>query len=126
MDLIDSWLRPVVRIAWRTSVWCVVWAHLAPWVALAALGVVLRTTIGAAQGFHAGRAAAVSNLPCPRGHRSELHGIFECRCGALFAGWAFENCPICHEGCGYVTCEHCGLAVKNPIVQALEPRRWTP
>lgn len=122
MEYIDAWVRPVLRATWQ----CLFLALVMPWIVLAALRLALRVAGAAVQGFRAGKAAAVSELVCPRGHRSQLHGIFECRCGALFAGWAFESCPICHEGCGYVTCEACGLAVKNPIIQALEPRRLLP
>jgi hypothetical protein len=126
MGMIDAWIRPSLRVAWRITALSLFAALVGPWILFATIRLVVRTVYAGIQGFRAGKAAAVTHLPCPRGHRSELHGIFECRCGALFAGWAFESCPVCHEGCGYVTCEHCGLAVKNPIVQALEPRRWIP
>jgi hypothetical protein len=43
--------------------------------------------------------------------------VFECRgCGGLFAGWVFGPCPICGAHCGYTTCEHCGMAIRNPFV----------
>jgi hypothetical protein len=57
------------------------------------------------------------DIRCPRGHRSETRGVFECRgCGGLFAGWVFQACPICGSSCGHISCEHCGLSIPNPFL----------
>jgi hypothetical protein len=61
--------------------------------------------------------ALTDDVRCARGHRVELRGEFECRsCGGLFAGWAYQHCPICGAACGHVACDRCGLAVRNPLV----------
>ena len=95
---------------------------VAPWVVVAILMAAIRLAFDARTAYAAGRAAYVERVRCPRGHESNLHGIFECRCGALFAGWGFGRCPVCAECCGYISCEHCGLAVQNPIVRVLLSR----
>ena len=113
-------LRLQARAILRWTLLALEWLLVLPWV-LAAVFVAMRDAISnARRAFRAGQAAFVDTVRCPRGHRSELHGVFECRCGALFAGWAFEQCPVCAESCGWITCEHCGLAVRNPIIMALE------
>ena len=53
---------------------------------------------------------------CPRGHEVPLYGIWDCHCGSRLEGWAFSQCPICHETAAYVPCPSCGLPVKNPIL----------
>ena len=98
-----------IRIAWALLV--------APWFlgALAyGLGRNSRELVATLTRF---RYAFPQSLRCPNGHESSLYGMFECRgCGGLFAGWAFDRCPICGDSCGYVACEHCGLAVTNPFL----------
>jgi hypothetical protein len=111
--------RTVARLAWSLGVLCLV----APWIAVAIVAAAARIVRAGVQAFRAARAALADSARCPRGHRSDLHGVFECRCGALFAGWAFEKCPVCNESCGYVSCEHCGLAVRNPVLVAIESSR---
>lgn len=101
-------LRLSVRLAWAMLV--------APWVigALAIAGV--RYVRRIAWLVTAVPRAAKDSLPCPRGHASELLGVFECRgCGGLYAGHAFQRCPICGSSAGHVMCEHCGLTVRNPM-----------
>jgi hypothetical protein len=95
---------------------------VAPWVVAAIVVAAARMALDARTAFAAGSAAFVDCVRCPRGHDSSLHGIFECRCGALFAGWGFGRCPVCAESCGYIGCEHCGLAVQNPIIRAVLTR----
>lgn len=114
-DAMSSRIRTVLRSALRL-VW---WGLVLPWIALALLHIVLR------------RAEATFCLPlayrtlfdhhgcCPRGHRTELRGVWECRgCGGLFAGIAFQACPVCGSGCGHIPCDEpgCGLAIRNPMV----------
>jgi hypothetical protein len=97
---------------------------IAPWIVFSFVAAGVRVVYSTVRGYRAARAALIQHALCPRGHRSDLLGVFECRCGALFAGWAFERCPVCYESCGYVSCEHCGLSVRNPVLVAIEPRRW--
>lgn len=95
-------------------------ALVAPWVLVAVLAAACRVVYRARRAYRAGRVALADTATCPRGHRSDLHGVFDCRCGALFAGWAFEACPVCGESCGFVPCERCGLSIRNPLIVALE------
>jgi hypothetical protein len=111
------------RIVFRMLTAMAVAVCVGPWVFGAVVGSALRTVRAARRAYRAGRVALVDTARCPRGHRSELHGLFECRCGALFAGWAFEECPVCAESCGYIACEQCGLSVRNPFIVALESNR---
>lgn len=113
-------LRLLVRVVLRWTIFVLEWLLVAPWLAGAFIVAALDAIANARRAFRAGQAAFADTVRCPRGHRSELHGIFECRCGALFAGWAFERCPVCAESCGWIGCEHCGLAVRNPVIVALE------
>ena len=107
----------VLGVILRLSLRVATVALIAPWVIFALLRRYWRACSNLA-GFLLGlRATFASHLRCPRGHLSSLHGVWECRtCGALFAGWAFQYCRVCGQSCGYVTCEHCGLAVKSPLM----------
>ena len=106
-------IRTVLRVL-RITVLVV---FVAPWVVLGLLGAMLNRIGALVTDFRILRLALESHLPCPHGHRSALHGVFECRgCGGLFAGWVFGSCPICGAHCGYTTCEHCGMAIRNPFV----------
>lgn len=86
-----------------------------PWILLGLIRhVVLRFRESKRQ-FRLLRLATATHLICPFGHRSALNGVFECRtCGVLFAGFAFQRCPNCSTSCGYTTCEHCGMSLRNP------------
>ena len=113
---------PFPTIRYQTIIrvfFALVWAWLvAPWVALAVAGGVVHFVWRAMRAASSLRYALSETLRCPAGHTSELQGVFECRsCGSLFAGWAFQACPTCGESCGYVSCEHCGLAVRNPFLR---------
>jgi len=55
-------------------------------------------------------------LFCPRGHEVPVYGIWDCHCGSRVEGWAFAPCLICRETAGYVPCQICGLAVRNPLL----------
>jgi|GEM_PF-3016821 len=112
-----------VTMVWKCVMAGLGAAFVAPWVLAAVLATAARVVRTARRAYGAGRAVVVDTVRCPRGHQSELHGVFECRCGALFAGWAFQNCPICAESCGYVACERCGMSVRNPVIVALERGR---
>ncbi len=102
----------IVRVLLRLAFWILV----APWVALALLRAIGRRFDDLMRAVLAMRHALAAELRCPAGHASNLHGVFECRsCGALFAGWAFQGCPVCGQSCGYLPCEHCGLGVRNPF-----------
>ncbi len=109
----------LIRLTLRLLLTVVTTVLIAPWIAGALLAAGARVVRHALRAYRAGGAAFTDFVHCPRGHRSELHGVFECRCGALFAGWAFERCPVCNESCGWTGCEHCGLAVRNPVLVAL-------
>ncbi len=99
-------LRPVV-----------VAALVAPYVALAIILHAVRKGRAARRLLALARLVKSSHLLCPRGHWSALHGVWECRgCGGLFVGYAFGWCPTCGSSGGYVECEHCGLAVRNPFL----------
>lgn len=102
-------LRFLLRVLW--------WGLVLPWLALALLRAGVREVESIMRGLLALRVAFAHELRCPRGHRSELRGVFECRgCGGLFAGWAFQACPTCGSACGHIACEHCGLAIRNPLI----------
>jgi len=53
---------------------------------------------------------------CPRGHRSPVHNVFQCTCGAIFEGWAFAHCPVCRQTAGWTPCARCGLPLRNPLL----------
>jgi len=58
-------------------------------------------------------------MPCPRGHRSPVYGVYECGhkgCHAVFEGYVFDRCPICRESAGWTPCHRCGLPVRNPML----------
>jgi hypothetical protein len=112
-----------IKLAFRMAVSVLGALLVAPWILLAVVSMACRQVRAARRAYRAGRVALADNARCPRGHLSELHGVFECRCGALFAGWAFEECPVCSESCGYVPCVRCGLSVRNPLIVALERDR---
>lgn len=109
-----------IRIPWKTifrlTGKLLFVAIVAPWVALSIGAAVVRFLERAAQSIRAAKHSLDTHATCPAGHASALHGTFECRsCGALFAGFAFAECPVCSEICGYVQCERCGLAIRNPL-----------
>lgn len=60
-------------------------------------------------------AAIGPNGRCPRGHSSPVHNVFQCKCGAIFEGWAFEHCPVCRQSAGWTPCVRCGLPIRNPF-----------
>ncbi|MFI5297842.1 MAG: hypothetical protein ACHREM_07050 [Polyangiales bacterium] len=95
------------------------WALVLPWLALAVLRALVRKFEAFAHLIASLHFVFTEQVQCPRGHQAELHGVFECRtCGGLFAGWAFQICPICQGACGHVSCAHenCGLSIRNPLV----------
>lgn len=90
---------------------------VAPWVTLSVVAAVVRSLERAARSIRAAKHSLDTHATCPAGHSSALHGTFECRsCGALYAGFAFAECPVCGETCGHIQCEHCGLGIRNPLV----------
>ena len=54
-------------------------------------------------------------LRCPRGHATPVYGVYQCKCGALHEGWAFDRCIVCGHSAGWTPCLDCGLPVKNPL-----------
>jgi hypothetical protein len=105
--------RKIVTIGFKVLGWLLV----APWIVLE---LVLRA-VGAVRGVARGMVrlplARATHARCPRGHASNLQGVFECRgCGALYAGYAFGPCPVCSSSAGYVNCEHCGFPIRNPFL----------
>lgn len=94
---------------------------LCPWIAVALVGAACASAVGLARRALGLKRALTDDVRCRRRHRVELRGEWECRgCGGLFAGWAFQRCPICGTECGHVPCDRCGLGVQNPLV--LRPR----
>lgn len=90
---------------------------VAPWVVLALARAAFVKVDKFVRMLLSVRNALDDHAICQAGHRSGLHGVFECRgCGALFAGYAFAECPVCRESCGFIQCEHCGLAIRNPLL----------
>src|SRR5277367_989966 len=83
---------------------------IAPWAIASLLAAGFRRVDAAARVAGALPRVTASYVLCPRGHRSATLGMWECRgCGGLFAGWAFQACPICSApGAGHIACEHCG------------------
>ena len=105
-------VRLVLRITFRL-LW---WTLVLPWLALALFRAGGRRLEGQVRGLLALRVAFDRHARCPRGHRSELRGLWECRgCGGLFPGSAFQACPVCGSACGHIACERCGLAIRNPL-----------
>lgn len=111
-----SWL-PFARRTAKVALQVTLVALVEPWVLFALVRALAGRLDRLVHGLLALRFAFADRLRCPRGHLSELRGIFECRgCGGLFAGWAFEECPVCGASCGHVACERCGMAVRNPLL----------
>jgi len=107
----------VLSVMLRLLLRAAVVALITPWVIFALLRRYGRACSNLASLLVGLRATFTSHVHCPRGHLSVLHGVWECKtCSALFAGWAFQYCPVCGQSCGYVTCERCGLAVRNPML----------
>lgn len=59
-----------------------------------------------------GRATA-DELVCPAGHVNRVDGRWECRCGYVYVGHAFEPCRNCGQVAGWFPCERCGLGVRS-------------
>lgn len=105
-------LGGLLRMAWL----CCWVALIVPWVVIGVLQAAFIRARRLAWILRAVPRAAGDALPCPRGHASELLGVFECRgCGGLYAGHAFQRCPICGSSAGHIMCEHCGLTIRNPM-----------
>jgi len=110
-------LRPIFRLLVRVARAAVLVLLLAPWVTLVLTWHASRQLVAGLRSLRKVRLVLTTKLTCPQGHASVLLGMFECRsCGALFAGHAFQHCPVCGTSCGYVPCEHCGMAVRNPFL----------
>ena len=106
-------LRGLLRVGW-TLAWLLL---VTPWIAGALIAEGLKRLRRIVRVLAALRFATSRTMRCPLGHDSQMLGVFECRtCGSLFAGWAFQACPICRSSCGWVNCEHCGFAIRNPFV----------
>ena len=56
-------------------------------------------------------------LPCGGcGAPVSLVGRFECgRCRYVFDGFAFSGCAICGAIPPYITCQSCGVGLRNPV-----------
>jgi hypothetical protein len=59
--------------------------------------------------------AVRETLSCPRGHEVPVYGVYECTCGALHEGWAFDRCAVCGQAGGWTPCPECSLPVRNPV-----------
>lgn len=53
---------------------------------------------------------------CPRGHRTPIFGVYECRCKAIIEGFVFQSCPVCGSSAGWTPCRKCGLPIRNPFL----------
>ena len=53
---------------------------------------------------------------CPRGHKTPIYGVYECRCRALIEGFVFRKCPVCKESAAWTPCRKCGLPLRNPLL----------
>jgi hypothetical protein len=56
-------------------------------------------------------------LPCRGcGEGVSLVGRFECgRCHYIFDGFAFAGCAVCGAIPPYITCQSCGVGLRNPV-----------
>lgn len=116
MQMLNTGLRSL-RSVFRFLLFAAWVALITPWVVASVVRAGVQRLARALHVILAVPRAASDVLPCPRGHASELLGVFECRgCGGLFAGHAFQRCPICRSTAGHVMCEHCGLTIRNPMM----------
>lgn len=60
------------------------------------------------------RALAAAQTRCPRGHVVELVGAWQCGCGYVWRGHAWESCPLEGTRAHYIYCA-CGCSVRSPI-----------
>ena len=77
------------------------------------LALVVWWFLATVRAFLRARRALAAFTRCPRGHTVAQFGVFRCTCGAVSEGWAWI-CPICRQESGYVDCDTCGRAVRNP------------
>ena len=95
------------KLLWRLCFWTIetiVFGHMYAWR-------LLKRGIRLPQLF-------ADRLPCPRGHRTPVYGVYECGnrgCHAIFEGYVFSKCPICGQSAGWTPCRRCGLPVRNPM-----------
>lgn len=61
------------------------------------------------------RRATNDHLACPAGHPNRVDGRWECRCGYVYVGHAFEPCANCASVAGWFPCQRCGLGVRSPL-----------
>jgi len=94
-------LAPIHALAWVGATFAL--GALALW---HFMGLVLRL-----------RRVFAQTLTCSRRHRTAAYGVFECRCGALVEGWAFDRCRVCGQSAGWMPCSRCGLPIRNPILE---------
>lgn len=59
--------------------------------------------------------ATTDELACPAGHMNGVDGRWECRCGYVYVGHAFESCRNCGQVAGWFPCERCGLGVRSVL-----------
>ncbi len=91
----------ILQIALRAIPVTLRWLLMAPWL-----------LVGAARLLPRLPPPLLRRTRCPRGHEVRLHGVWQCACGALFAGHAFQDCPVCGQAAGWTSCD-CGLAVRR-------------
>ncbi len=56
------------------------------------------------------------HIVCPKGHRIETYGTFQCEaCGFIYEGNVFQcRNPECKATTPHIRCPECGLSVSNP------------
>src|SRR5437868_3564651 len=104
-------IRAAARLTFQLLRFAAATIFLAPWVAIAVVAALWRLAGAPLRLARTLHAAFANVVYCPRGHRVELVGVWDCRCGARFVGHAFAQCPVCRERPGWLECRVCGLAV---------------
>jgi len=102
------------RLIWQSvqlSLHLLLWASLAPFAVARQL---YRTT---GQLAAAWVLATQDSLPCPGcGVPVSLTGRWECgRCRYVFDGYAFAACGVCGAVPPYISCQACGIGLRNPL-----------
>jgi len=105
-------VREAARLTFKLLRVAVFVVLVAPWVVAALLRAGGRFTTTPFRWARTLRLVFANRVSCPRGHQVALIGIWDCRCGARFAGHAHATCPICGERSGWVECNRCRLATR--------------
>ena len=96
----------------RVSLRVLLWAAVAPFVVARQLyrgtGLLTGTWV----------LATHDAIPCPGcGMPVALTGRWECgRCRYVFDGFAFARCGVCGAVPPYISCQRCGVGLRNPML----------